>query len=76
MGSDVLSPAESPKSMLAPFSGAKHYTRTAAVLSAQGRTVRGQGPDGPRPGAGLGFPACRSDGSHVRRGRRRSPAAP
>jgi hypothetical protein len=21
------------------------------------RTVRGQGPDGPRPGAGLGFPA-------------------
>jgi hypothetical protein len=27
------------------------------VLSAQGRTVRGQGPDGPRPGVGLGFPA-------------------
>jgi hypothetical protein len=43
--------------MLAPFSGAKHYTRTVAVLSAQGRTVRGQGPDGLRPGAGLGFPA-------------------
>jgi hypothetical protein len=29
----------------------------ATVLSAQARTVRGQGPDGPRPGAGLGFPA-------------------
>jgi hypothetical protein len=28
----------------------------AAVLSTQGRTVRGQGPDGPRPGARLGFP--------------------
>jgi hypothetical protein len=53
----VLSPAELPKSMLTPFLGANHYTRTVAVLSAQGRTVRGQGPDGPRPGAGLGFPA-------------------
>jgi hypothetical protein len=28
-----------------------------AVLSGQARTVRGQGPDGPRPGARLGFPA-------------------
>jgi hypothetical protein len=27
--------------------------RGAVVLSAQGRTVRGQGPDGPRPGAQL-----------------------
>jgi hypothetical protein len=26
-----------------------------AVLSGQARTVRGTGPDGPRPGAGLGF---------------------
>jgi hypothetical protein len=25
------------------------------VLSAQARTVRGKGPDGPRPGAGLEF---------------------
>jgi hypothetical protein len=25
------------------------------MLSAQGRTVRAQGPDGPRPGARLGF---------------------
>jgi hypothetical protein len=43
--------------MLAPFSGANNSTRTVAVLSARGRTVRGQRPDGPRPGAGLGFPA-------------------
>jgi hypothetical protein len=56
------SPAESPKTMLTPFSDANHSTQTVAVLSAQGRTVRGQGPDGPRPGAGLGFPASRSDG--------------
>jgi hypothetical protein len=48
----------------------------AAVLSAQGRTVRGQGPDGPRPGAGLGFPAQRPNGPRLRRGRRRSPAVP
>jgi hypothetical protein len=29
--------------------------RGAVVLSAQGRTVRGLGPDGPRPGARLGL---------------------
>jgi hypothetical protein len=29
--------------------------REAAVLSGQARMVRGTGPDGPRPGAGLGF---------------------
>jgi hypothetical protein len=52
---DVLSPTESPKSMLTPFSGANHSARTVAVLSAQGRMVRGQGPDGPWPGVGLGF---------------------
>jgi hypothetical protein len=28
-----------------------------AVLSGQARTVRGTGPDGPRPGTRLGFPA-------------------
>jgi hypothetical protein len=33
----------------------------AAVLSGQARTVRGTGPDGPRPGARLGFPAWRPD---------------
>jgi hypothetical protein len=47
-----------------------------AVLSGQARTVRGQGPDGPLPGAGLGFPAYRPDGPRVRRGGGRSPAAP
>ena len=49
--------------MLMPFWSAKHSTRTVAVLSsqartvlsAQGRTVRAQGPDGPRPGARLGL---------------------
>jgi hypothetical protein len=55
--------------VLTPFSGANHSTRTMAVLSAQGRTVRTQGPDGPRPGAGLGFPACRPDGPHLGAGR-------
>jgi hypothetical protein len=43
------------KSMLVPFTGANHSTRTVVVLSAQGRTVRGQGPDGLRPGVGLEF---------------------
>jgi hypothetical protein len=47
-----LSLAESPKSMLTPFWSSKHPTRTVAVLSGQARTVRGLGPDGPRPGAG------------------------
>jgi hypothetical protein len=72
----VLAPAESPKSVLVPFSGANHYTRIAIVLYAQGRTVRGQGPDDPRPDAGLGFPAWRPDGPRVRRERRRSPVTP
>jgi hypothetical protein len=46
--------------LLTPFWSTKHSTRTAAVLSGQARTVRDQGPDGPR----------------VRRGGGRSPAAP
>jgi hypothetical protein len=45
MGLDVLSPAESPKSMLTPFSGAKHSTRTSGGALYTGA-------DGPRPGAG------------------------
>jgi hypothetical protein len=48
----LFSPAEPPKSMLTPFWSAKHSTRTVAVFSGQARTVCGQGPDGPRPGAG------------------------
>jgi hypothetical protein len=50
----MSSPAESPKSMLTPFWSVKHSTRTVAVPSAQGRTVRAQRPDGPRPGAKRG----------------------
>jgi hypothetical protein len=52
------------------------------VISAQGRTVRAQGPDGPRPGAMLGLlpdgrmvRALGPDGPRVRRGGERSPAA-
>jgi hypothetical protein len=58
MSLDVLSPAESPKSMLTPFWSAKHSTRTVAVPSTQGRTVRAQRPDGPRPGARHGGALC------------------
>jgi hypothetical protein len=54
----VLSPAESPKSMLMPFWSVKHSTRTMAVSSAQGRTVRAQGPDGLWPGARRGGALC------------------
>jgi hypothetical protein len=65
-----FSPAESPKSMLAPFWSAKHSTRTVAVPSAQGRTVRAQGPDGPRPGARRGGALCTgADGPHAGAGR-------
>jgi hypothetical protein len=77
-----LSPAESPKSMLTPFSGAKHSTRTGSGALCTGA-------DGPRPGAGryaawcLGsLPDGRTvrvlgpDGPHVSRGRRRSPVVP
>jgi hypothetical protein len=53
------------------------------MLSAQGRTVRAQGPDGPRPGARLGLlPDGRTvraqgpDGPRVRRGGGRSPTTP
>jgi hypothetical protein len=44
------------------FGGANHSKEPAAVLSGQARTVRGLGPDGPRPGA-------RRRCSLVRRGR-------
>jgi hypothetical protein len=43
IGLNMLSPAESPKSMLMPFQSAKHSTRTVAVLSGQARTVHGLG---------------------------------
>jgi hypothetical protein len=48
----------------------------AAVLAAQARAVRGQGPDGPRPGAGLRV-SCLTAGRSARaQGRRKSPATP
>jgi hypothetical protein len=62
--------------------------RGAVVLSAQGLTVRGLGPDGPRPGARLGLLCLTAgrtapwgpDGPRVRRGggsrRRRLDLAP
>jgi hypothetical protein len=57
--------------------------RGAVVLSAQGRTVRGLGPDGPRPGArlrllpdGRTVRALGPDGPRVRRDGGRSPTAP
>jgi hypothetical protein len=46
------------RNVLTPFWSAKHSTRTVAVPSAQGRTVRAQGPDGPRPGARRGGALC------------------
>jgi hypothetical protein len=44
--------------VLTLFWSAKHSTRTVAVPSTQGRTVRAQGPDGPRPGARRGGALC------------------
>jgi hypothetical protein len=45
MGLDVLSPVESPKSMLMPFLGAKHSTRTSGGALCTGA-------DGPRSWVG------------------------
>jgi hypothetical protein len=47
--------AESPKVRWCLFGAPITQYEPAAVLSTQGRTVRGQGPNGPRPGAGLRF---------------------
>jgi hypothetical protein len=57
MSLDMFSPAESPKSMLTLFRVPNTQHEPAAVLSAQGRTVRAQGLDGPRPDAGARVPA-------------------
>jgi hypothetical protein len=72
----VFSPAESPKSMLAPFSGAKHSTRT-------GGGALWSGADGPRPVAGRSATwrrarvPCLTAGRFARaQGRRKSLAAP
>jgi hypothetical protein len=47
----IWKPSQESSVLLTPFRSAKHLIRTVAVPSAQGRTVRAQGPDGPRPGA-------------------------
>jgi hypothetical protein len=46
------------KALLTPFWSVKHSTKTVAVPSAQGRTVRDLGPYGPRPGARRGGALC------------------
>jgi hypothetical protein len=69
-GSIYVVPSEVAKSMLTPFSGANYSTRTVAVLSAQGQTVRGQGPDGPRMHMGGGRSST-APGSRSREGPRR-----
>jgi hypothetical protein len=53
--SKYVVPSGVAKKYLTLFWSAKHSTRTVAVPSAQGRTVRAQGPDGPRSGARLGL---------------------
>jgi hypothetical protein len=59
--------------LLAPFWSAKHSTITVVVPSAQGRTVRTQRPDGPRPGARCGGALC-TGADCPRAGARRSVA--
>jgi hypothetical protein len=49
-------------------SGRSATWREAAVLSGQARTVRGTGPDGPRPGAGARVP-CLTPGRSAPSGR-------
>jgi hypothetical protein len=71
-----MSPAESPKSVLAPTRAPNSRDEPTAVLSAEARTICGQGPDGPRPGAGLASLPDEPDGTRVCRGQRSSTAAP
>jgi hypothetical protein len=91
MGLDVFSLVDSPKSMLTPFWGANHSTRTSGGALCTGA-------DGPRPGAGRSAAWCEArvscltagrsapwgqtvralgpDGPRVHRGGGRSPTAP
>jgi hypothetical protein len=62
MGLDVFFLVESPKSVLVPFSGANHYTRT-------GDGALCTGADGPRPGAGRSATWCRARVSCLTAGR-------
>ena len=56
--SKYVFPSGVAKKYVDAFWSAKHSTRTVAVPSTQGRTVRAQGPDGPRPGARCGGALC------------------
>jgi hypothetical protein len=62
MGLDVLSPAESPKCMLTPFSDANHLTRTSGGALYTGA-------DRPRPGAGRSVAWCEAKISYLTAGR-------
>jgi hypothetical protein len=68
--SKYVVPSGVAKKYLTLFWSAKHSTRTVAVPSAQGRTVRAQGPDGPRPGVRRGGALCTgADGPRAGAGR-------
>jgi hypothetical protein len=56
MGLYVFSPAESPKSVLAPIRALITTLRTSGGALCTGADGPRPGPDGTRPGAGLGFP--------------------
>jgi hypothetical protein len=56
--------------LLMPFWSAKHSIGTVAVPSSQGRTVRAQGLDGPRAGAGRSAAWCEARRCSLHRGGR------
>jgi hypothetical protein len=58
-GSALWSGADGPRHR----AGRSATWREAAVLSGQARTVRGTGPDGPRPGAGARVPCLTAERS-------------
>jgi hypothetical protein len=58
-----------PKSMLVPIWASNTETNHLAVLSEEARTIRGTGPDDPRPGAGATPPLYASGWSVPETGR-------
>jgi hypothetical protein len=62
MSLDMLSPAESPKSMLTPFRGTNYSIRTSGGTLCIGA-------DGPRPGAGRSATWCEARVSCLTAGR-------
>jgi hypothetical protein len=59
----ILSPAESLKSVLVPI-----WAPITMMLSVITWTIRGRGPNGPRPGVAARVSTDESDGPRVRRG--------